>query len=57
MYIITTSRMTSGDELNLKNGLGGLALDLRGIKRRWQLPRWSDRAGSAVRTLRGIDRG
>jgi hypothetical protein len=28
-YISTTSRITSGDELNRLNGEGGLALDLR----------------------------
>ena len=33
-YIMTTSRMTSGDELNRRNGLGGLALDLRLIRAR-----------------------
>ncbi|MEO6716698.1 MAG: hypothetical protein ABIM50_05555 [Novosphingobium sp.] len=27
-YIMTTSRMTSGDELKQRNGLGGFALDL-----------------------------
>jgi hypothetical protein len=32
-YIITTSRINSGDELNRRNGLGGFALDLRGIRR------------------------
>ena len=30
-YIRTMSRITSGDELNPLNGLGGLARDLRGI--------------------------
>ena len=29
MYISTTSRITSGEELKRRNGLGGLALDLR----------------------------
>jgi hypothetical protein len=28
-YIMTTSRITSGDELKRRNGLGGNALDLR----------------------------
>jgi len=30
--IITTRRITSGDELKRRNGLGGLALDLRLIR-------------------------
>jgi len=30
----TTSRITSGDELKHRNGLGGFALDLRAITRR-----------------------
>lgn len=34
MYIITTSRVTPGDEVNLRNGLGGRASDLRGIRDR-----------------------
>ena len=29
----TTNRITAGDELKHRNGLGGLALDLRGIGR------------------------
>ena len=29
MYISTTSRITSGDELKQRNGDSGLALDLR----------------------------
>jgi hypothetical protein len=33
-YIITTRRITSGDELKRRNGLGGLARDLRGIAAR-----------------------
>ena len=32
MYIITTSRITSGDELKQRNGDSGLALDLRLIQ-------------------------
>jgi len=31
-YMRTTSRITSGEELNPLNGLGGFALDLRGIR-------------------------
>jgi hypothetical protein len=30
-YSITTRRMTSGEELKRRNGLGGRARDLRGI--------------------------
>lgn len=33
-YIITTSRITSSDELSRRNGLGGLALDRRLIRGR-----------------------
>ena len=44
MYIMTTSRITSGEELKHRNGEGGLALDLRGISRSYQLPQRSDRA-------------
>jgi hypothetical protein len=43
-YIITTRRITSGDELKRRNGLGGSALDLRLIHTRYHLPRWSDGA-------------
>jgi hypothetical protein len=43
-YIMTTSRITSGEELKHRNGEGGLALDLRGMANRYQLPRRSDRA-------------
>gem|GEM_PF-3447350 len=35
-YIITTRRITSGEELKRRNGLGGLALDLRLIRLRYQ---------------------
>jgi len=35
-YIITTRRITSGEELKRRNGLGGLALDLRLIHHRYQ---------------------
>jgi hypothetical protein len=31
-YIITTKRITSGDELKYRNGLGGFALDLRLVR-------------------------
>lgn len=34
-YIITTRRMTSGEELKHRNGLEGNAPDLRGIRRRY----------------------
>jgi len=34
-YIITTRRITSGDELKRRNALGGLALDLRLIRGRY----------------------
>jgi len=37
-YIITTRRITSGDEWKYRNGLGGFALDLRAIGRRYQPP-------------------
>lgn len=47
---MTTSRMTSGDELKRRNGLGGSALDLRlilaDITPLLCLPRWSNRARS-----------
>jgi hypothetical protein len=33
-YIITTRRITSGDELKRRNGLGGSALDLWVIRAR-----------------------
>ncbi|HWK67533.1 MAG TPA: hypothetical protein VNS34_21605 [Rhizobiaceae bacterium] len=33
MYIRTASRITSGEELNLRNGLNGNTLDLRLIPR------------------------
>ena len=35
-YIITTRRITSGDELKHRNGLGGFALDFRFIRARYQ---------------------
>jgi hypothetical protein len=35
-YMSTTSRITSGDELKRRNGLGGNALDFRLIRRRYQ---------------------
>ena len=38
-YIITTRRITSGDELKRRNGLGALALDLRIIGVSYQRPR------------------
>jgi hypothetical protein len=41
---MTTSRITSGEELKHRNGEGGLALDLRGMAARYQLPHRSDRA-------------
>lgn len=51
-YIITTRRMTSGDELNRRKGLGGLALDFRDMKRITTdgraLPRCFDRVHLAV---------
>ena len=31
-YLITTRRITSGDKLKQRNGLGGAALDLRPIR-------------------------
>jgi hypothetical protein len=36
-YMSTASRITSGDELNRRNGLGGSALDFRLIRHRYQL--------------------
>jgi hypothetical protein len=35
-YIITTRRITLGDELNLRNGLSGFARDLRGMPTSYQ---------------------
>jgi len=35
-YINTARRITSGEELNRLNGLGGFARDLRGIKHRYR---------------------
>ena len=47
-YISTTSRITSGDELNRRNGDGGRARERRGIGTAIstlpRLPRWSDSA-------------
>jgi len=43
-YISTTRRITSGDELKRRNGLGGSALDFRLILAGYRLPRWSDSA-------------
>jgi hypothetical protein len=37
-YIRTTSRITSGEELKRRNGLGGNALDFRLIPDRYQPP-------------------
>lgn len=37
-YIITTSRITSGDELYRRNGDGGLARERRGMHVRYQPP-------------------
>jgi hypothetical protein len=37
-YMSTTSRITSGDELKRRNGLGGNALDFRLIRHRYQPP-------------------
>jgi hypothetical protein len=37
-YISTTSRITSGDELKRRNGLGGNALDFRLIRGRYHPP-------------------
>ena len=51
-YIITTSRITSGDELKHRNGEGGLALDLRGMAARYQLPHRSDRARGGIQRSR-----
>ena len=46
-YIITTSLITSGDELKRRNGDGGSARDLRGMAVCYQsparMPHWSDR--------------
>ena len=36
MCIITTRRITSGDELKQRNGLGGFALDFRFMRARYQ---------------------
>jgi len=41
---MTTSRITSGEELKHRNGEGGLALDLRGMAANYKLPHRSDRA-------------
>ena len=38
MYIMTTRRMTSGEELKQRNELGGFALDLRLMPARYQQP-------------------
>lgn len=50
-YIITTSRITSGELLKQRNGVGGLALDLRFIVQATiaglGLPNWSDRAAQS----------
>ena len=43
-YIITTKRITSGDELNRRNGRGGLARDSWLTRARYHPPRWSARA-------------
>ena len=47
-YMSTTSRITAGDELKQRNGLGGNALVSRLIHHRYQppprLPRWFDGA-------------
>ena len=47
-YIITASRITSGELLKQRNGFGGLALDFRLIGRATiagqHLPHWSDNA-------------
>ena len=52
-YIMTTKRITSGDELKHRNGLSGFALDLRFVPARyqhpWALPHWSD--GASERAL------
>lgn len=37
-YISTTNRITSGDELKRRNGLGGNALDFRLIRYQYQPP-------------------
>ena len=38
MYIMTTRRITSGDELKRRNGEGGSARDLRFMSVRYQPP-------------------
>lgn len=54
-YIITTRRITSGDELKYRNGLPGFAIDFRLMRARISyaraLPRWSENAITIVEKL------
>ena len=56
-YIVTTSRITSGDEVKQRNGLGALALDLRLIYASYSPPGAACQSDNASASLsRGVDR-